>query len=124
MRELLGIAGDYDDRCMQLKERQLALWDVLKNSERPGSLDSAINMDSAQANDFGTFFETHTAIERVVFNGRKAEQMFGRFANSAKMPKPVVQIGAPSTSPAYAAMPYSGKLSAWRHALMPLIEQK
>ncbi len=92
------------------------------SSERPGSLDSDIRMNRSQPNDFGVFFEQHPAIELVAFNGRKAEQMFDRFVNSAITPGTVRQIGLPSTSPAYAAMPFSGKLSAWRRALLPLLE--
>jgi hypoxanthine-DNA glycosylase len=124
MREVFGIEGEYHHRCVQLRARQVALWDVLKSSERPGSLDSDIRMNSAQPNDFGEFFKQHPAIELVAFNGRKAEQMFNRFVDSAITPPTVAQIGLPSTSPAYAAMPFSGKLSAWRTALLPLLEKR
>ena len=100
------------------------MWDVLKSSHRPGSLDSDIRISSAQPNDFDEFFEQHPAIELVAFNGKKAEQMFNRFVDSAITPRKVEQIGLPSTSPAYAAMPFSGKLSAWRKALLPVLEKE
>jgi hypoxanthine-DNA glycosylase len=122
MRELFGIEGEYHHRCIQLSERQVALWDVLKCSQRPGSLDSDIRMSSAQPNDFEVFFKHHPAIALVAFNGRKAEQMFGRLVNPAVTPPTIGQIGLPSTSPAYAAMPFSGKLAAWRNAFLPLLE--
>ena len=118
IRELYGIDGHYLERCAQLEQHQLALWDVLRRSVRPGSLDSDICMDSAEANDFMQFFAQHVAIERVVFNGRKAEQMFGRFVDTQALPASVALTGLPSTSPAYAAMPFSGKLSAWKAALL------
>jgi hypoxanthine-DNA glycosylase len=121
MRELFGIEGDYAVRCAQLRDCRIALWDVLQSSERPGSLDSDIRMDSAQPNDFGAFFEQHTAVELVAFNGRKAQQLFGRCVDSAIIPGTVGQQGLPSTSPAYAAMPFSGKLSAWRQVFLPLL---
>lgn len=124
MREVFGITGEYHLRCIQLRERQVALWDVLKSSHRPGSLDSDIRINSAQPNDFDEFFEQHPAIELVAFNGKKAEQMFNRFVDSAITPRKVEQIGLPSTSPAYAAMPFSGKLSAWRKALLPVLEKE
>ena len=108
MREIFGIEGEYHHRCIQLRARQVALWDVLKSSERPGSLDSDIRMNSAQPNDFGVFFE----------------QMFDRFVDSVITPRTVGQIGLPSTSPAYAAMSFSGKLSAWRNAFLPLLEKE
>jgi G:T/U-mismatch repair DNA glycosylase len=48
--------------------------------------------------------------------------MFDRLVDTAITPGTVRQIALPSTSPAYAAMPFSGKLSAWRRALLPLLE--
>jgi len=81
-------------------------------------------MHSAQPNNFDEFFKQHPAIELVAFNGRKAEQMFNRFVDSAMTPRTLEKIGLPSTSPAYAAMPFSGKLSAWRTALLPILEQE
>jgi hypoxanthine-DNA glycosylase len=118
MQDLFDLDGDYDSRCRQLLDRQVALWDVLGRSIRPGSMDSDIDMASAQPNDFKAFFRTHTAVEIVAFNGKKAEQMFGRFVAAEVLPVASRCVGLPSTSPAYAAMPFSGKLSAWRKALL------
>lgn len=118
MRALFGIEGDYDTRCTQLLDHQLALWDVLASSVRPGSMDSDIRMDSARHNDFAAFFDTHAKIEVVAFNGKKAEQLFGRFVGTEVVPPTIRCVGLPSTSPAYAAMPFSGKLLAWRKALL------
>ena len=118
MREVFGIEGDYDARCRQLVNQQIALWDVLASSVRPGSMDSDIRMDSARHNDFATFFATHIKIEVVAFNGKKAEQLFRRFVGRDVLPRTSRCIGLPSTSPAYAAMPFSGKLSVWRAALL------
>jgi hypoxanthine-DNA glycosylase len=123
MRAIHGIEGNYEDRCAQLTERGIALWDVLKSSVRPGSLDADIRIDSAQPNDFGTFLEDHSAITLVAFNGRKAEQLFSRFVDARQIPGVVTLVSLPSTSPAYAAMPFSGKLSAWRNGLLPQREQ-
>ena len=118
MRELFGIEGGYDTRCRQLLEQQVALWDVLASSVRPGSMDSDIQMDNARPNDFAAFFAAHSEIEVLAFNGKKAEQLFGRFVKAGEVPSTIRRIGLPSTSPAYAAMPFSGKLSAWRGALL------
>ena len=118
MRELFGVAGDYSSRCQQLMDHRVALWDVLKSSVRPGSLDSDIRLDSAQANDFAAFFGQHEMIKTVAFNGKKAEQLFARCVSAGAITGSVGRVGLPSTSPAYAAMPFSGKLSAWRRALL------
>jgi TDG/mug DNA glycosylase family protein len=116
MQELYGIAGDYDERCAGLIDCQLALWDVLRESVRPGSLDADIRQDSALANDFGLFLRAHESIQVVGLNGKKAEQLF-----RAMIPKEHYQhvrlVGLPSTSPAYAAMPFADKLSLWAAGL-------
>jgi TDG/mug DNA glycosylase family protein len=116
MQELFGIAGDYNERCTCLSDCKLALWDVLRESVRRGSLDADIQQDSASANDFGAFLRVHENIELIGFNGKKAEQLF-----RAMVPKEHYQrirlVGLPSTSPAYAAMPYAGKLSVWAAGL-------
>lgn len=117
MRALFRIEGDYQERCQQLQQQRLAVWDVLHSSVRPGSLDAAIRLDSAQVNDFAGFFRRHTSVELIAFNGRKAEQLFRRFVDAGTLPPGVGLAGLPSSSPAYAAMPFSGKLSAWRDAL-------
>jgi hypoxanthine-DNA glycosylase len=117
MRELFGIDGEYAARCEQLRRQGIALWDVLHSSVRPGSMDASIRLDSAVTNDFKTFFVGHPDIELIAFNGRKAEQLFLRNVSDEIIGRWIVRVGLPSTSPAYAAMPFSGKLAAWRAAL-------
>ncbi len=116
MRALFGIDGDYATRCGQLCEHGIALWDVLHSSVRPGSMDADIQLASAKVNDFARFFDEHPGIEVVAFNGRKAEQMFARMVGHAPAGARLELL--PSTSPAYASMPFSAKLSAWREALL------
>lgn len=122
MRELFGIEGSYVDRCEQLIKNRVALWDVLQSSVRPGSLDANIELDSARVNDFKGFLVAHSAIQLVAFNGRKAEQLFAKFVDSEALDRSIRRVGLPSTSPAYAAMPFSGKLALWREAISPAKE--
>ncbi len=115
MEVLYGIRGSYEERCDGLEAHRIALWDVLRSSVRPGSLDARIDLDTARANDFVAFLAAHRQLGRIVFNGRKAEQLFHRFV---ELPGSSIDlVGLPSTSPAYAAMPFSGKLEKWREAL-------
>ena len=114
MAELFSVTGSYDERCEQLRQNRVAVWDVLGSSVRPGSMDTDIKMDSARPNDFAAFFANHPEIRLVGFNGKKAEQLFHRFV---ELPDGVGCIGLPSTSPAYASLGFSGKLEAWRKAL-------
>ena len=117
MRELFGVAGEYDERCARLVENGIAVWDVLHSSVRPGSMDADIRLDSASANDFGGFFANHGRINLIAFNGKKAEQLFATIVDAEAVPIGISRVGLPSTSPAYASMPFSGKLAAWRKAL-------
>ena len=117
MREVFAIDGDYEARCRMLMQNRIALWDVLQSSVRPGSMDADIKLDSARANDFAAFFRSHSGIRQVCFNGRKAEQMFTKFVSD--VPQGVQLVSLPSTSPAYASLPFSAKLELWRTALLP-----
>lgn len=119
MKELYGIQGNYQDRIRQLVGNRIALWDVLQSSIRPGSLDASIALDSARVNDFNTFFREHVDVHVIAFNGKKAEQMFRKFVDPGSTDSGIRQFGLPSTSPAYAAMPFSGKLAQWRQAIGP-----
>ena len=114
----------YRARVDALHANGIAVWDVLarctRESEsasgtRESSLDSDIDDSSIVPNDFADFFRTHTRIERVFFNGAKAEQSYRRF-----VAPPLETDGRreyqrlPSTSPAHAAMSFERKLAAWR----------
>jgi hypoxanthine-DNA glycosylase len=116
MGELAGASVDlvYGDRVSRLKEKGIALWDVLASGYRSGSRDTAIQMSTAKPNDFGTFLSTHKDIRLICFNGRTAERFYDR-----KVPRSVPAIRRevlPSTSSAY-PMKFDQKLSRWRNAL-------
>ena len=121
MGELLGFdyTIDYDLRTSQLIKHKIAVWDVLQQCEREGSLDSAIVAKTVSVNDFNTFFTEHPSIKKVLFNGTKAESEFkkrvipnlnAKFAN-------ISYIRLPSTSPAMAALSKSEKLAEWASQL-------
>lgn len=116
MKEIFGVFGDYDERCVSLTKNRVALWDVLQASVRPGSLDADIRLETAKANNFACFLHEHSRIERIAFNGRKAEQLFHRMVPTEHYQN-LHLTGLPSTSPAYAAMPFAGKLEAWKEGL-------
>ena len=106
-------ASDYEDRSAALRGRGVAVWDVLRQCRRQGSLDSAIEPDSMVANDFEAFFDAHPAIDRVFFNGAAAEKNFVRLSG---IDRPLRYCRLPSTSPAQ-TMRYADKLAIWREAL-------
>ncbi len=100
---------DYSERVNILKKTGIALWDVLEFCERPGSLDSAIRKDTARANNFERFFQSHREIHTVFFNGKTASTLYRRHVTDPT--RNLVDL--PSTSPAHASMNLSEKLEQW-----------
>lgn len=115
------VSAPYARRVKILTAHGIALWDVLAAAERPGSLDSAIVHDSAQTNDFRSFFRSHPRIRRVFFNGRKAEELFTRRVLPELGPDfaGISYVCLPSTSPAHAGMTFAKKLDKWRALQQP-----
>jgi hypoxanthine-DNA glycosylase len=121
--EIYGASSSlpYMQRVEVLTTNRVALWDVLAAAERPGSLDSSIVHASARANDFAAFYRAHPLIRRVYFNGRKAEELYGRFVlPGLSAPDLSADFAAlryvsmPSTSPAHAGMTFAKKLARWK----------
>lgn len=99
----------YADRLAALSARHVGLWDVVAEARRAGSLDSAIR--DAAANDLAALVETLPALAAIGFNGRTAAAT-GR-ARLAARARPLRLIDLPSSSPAYAAMPFADKQARW-----------
>jgi len=117
--EIHGTARDapYADRLRMLKANGIALWDVLASCVREGSLDSDIVAGSLHANDFAAFFAAHRKIERVLFNGTKAEACFLKHVAPSMAERKIRYLRLPSTSPANASIAYARKIADWRDAL-------
>jgi len=109
---------NYDERVVQLKCNGVAVWDVLHDCERRGSLDSNIVVRSEVVNDFSAFFKQHTGITKVLFNGGAAEAIFKRHWRALMGEDSALEWRRmPSTSPAHASMARERKLSIWRSEL-------
>src|SRR5678816_720968 len=111
----LDATAPYEMRVEALRERGIALWDVMKSCTRESSLDSDVVEASIVANAFPSFLRAHPRIATVCFNGAKAEQSFQRYV----LPKlaghsDLAYYRLPSTSPAHASLPFEKKLAAWR----------
>ena len=120
---LLGVAPTdaYEARVAALQTAHIALWDVLQSCARQGSLDTDIERDSEVANDFPGFLNAHPSIERIGFNGAKAEASFRRLVLPKLTKNRPALFRLPSTSPAHAAMSFDDKLTAWRAILLPAV---
>ena len=115
MAELLGfnVELDYESKLRALTDGKLALWDVMQQCQRPGSLDSAIVEASIEPNDFNALLVAYPSIEAIFFNGAKAEQSFRRYVLPTLEADLKLQR-LPSTSPAHASLRFEQKLQQWR----------
>lgn len=110
--------ADYTKRVSNLQDAGYALWDVLLDCQRPGSLDSDIRRDSEKANDMVALIDDHPGIKLIAFNGAAAKQIFMRHCKHVLQQFPHLEwVQLPSTSPAHAAMTRAEKLAHWRTAL-------
>ena len=109
IEQILGVPADlpYADRILRLTQNNVALWDVVASCERPGSADSRIR--KPVPNDIAGFVQKHPSIRMVALNGSTAGRLYQRLCNVPDLPFVVL----PSTSPAYAAMPFIEKVKAW-----------
>lgn len=117
MASLLGFdtALSYEQKTLALRRARIGLWDVLKSSRRPGSLDVNIDVASARPNDFQAFADAHPRLRRICFNGAKALQLFDRFdcLPGSGAFADIERLKLPSTSPAHAAMSFTEKRHHW-----------
>lgn len=124
MGRLFGAGPDvpYDERKRILTARGVAVWDVLRQCYREGSLDADIRVESESPNDFVSFLTRHRRIHTIFFNGRRSEVMFGRHVRPTLVEtnRPFRYILLPSTSPAHAARGFDEKLAAWQAVVREL----
>lgn len=116
MGDLLGAGPSlpYADRLGRLSAAGIALWDVIADCQRSGSLDADIVAASVRANDFAGFLAAHPGIGAIYFNGAAAENNFRRLVLPGLPGQDALRlIRLPSTSPAHAALSYADKLAKW-----------
>ena len=115
MGELYDFPVDtpYPERLAILRRHHIALWDVLAECERPGSLDSSIR--APRPNDIPRLVGKLPHLEKILCNGGAARNYLRRFFPELAAER------LPSTSPAAARLTYAQKLAAWKAALAPEI---
>ena len=101
-----------EEKKTLLIRHRIALWDVAQSCVRPGSLDSDIR--EVVPNDFGMLFMHCPKIEKILFNGATAQQLFEKKVGA--VPEGCVRQRMPSTSPAY-TLSFERKLAAWRDGM-------
>lgn len=117
MGDLFGAGRElpYARRCARLMEAGIAVWDVVREADRPGSLDSAIDRHSVSPNDFAPLFAAQPQLRTVAFNGQKAASLFRQRVLPALAVGTALRLHTlPSTSPAHAGRTRAQKLASWR----------
>ena len=107
----LPVPDDFEAKKKLLGQNNIALWDVLKNCEREGSLDT--NIKNHTENDIEGLLAQYPNIRKILFNGKESYKYFQRKFGTIEN---VGIIVLPSTSPAN-TIKFEKKLEAWREAL-------
>jgi hypoxanthine-DNA glycosylase len=104
--------SDYTAKIALVKRHHIALWDVIGDCVRKGSLDS--NIKNAQPNDFEALYNRYPNIKYIYFNGNKAYDIYMRKVGLSKFKQ---YSKLPSTSPAH-AIKYEKKLAQWQQIIL------
>lgn len=101
------LALDYDARLAALLAGGIGLWDTVASAMRRGSLDAAIR--EAEHAPLAELVAALPALRAVAFNGGASARIGRRLLAGA----PLRLVDLPSSSPAYAAMPFDRKQGRW-----------
>lgn len=97
-----------------LHKHHIALWDMYKYSEIPGSVDKGLG----EFNELEVFLQKYPTIAKVLLNGKKTTRAFQKYLKSvAVMPDSIRVYSLPSTSGANTRITREAALSAWKEAL-------
>ena len=120
MAQLLGFDHNlpYAERVTNVTARGFAVWDVLLDCQREGSLDSNIQRETEESNDFSTFLLRTPTIKLIAFNGTASQKIFMRHCTSVLEQHPNIMIVLlPSSSAAHASVSKHEKLRLWSQQL-------
>lgn len=101
----------YSDKKSLLKRMNVALWDVLKEAERKGSLDS--NIHNSIANDIIGLLKGYPKIRVIGLNGNTATELFNKHVNQQDIPICVQVVSLRSTSQANRRFSLEYMLNDW-----------
>lgn len=92
-----------------LTQHHIGVYDVIAQCEIIGSSDASIR--NIVPSDIARIVQRYP-IEKILLNGRKAEQIFTKYHPGLS------GVYIPSSSPANASMSYAEKLAAWSAAIL------
>jgi len=100
---------DYEEKVSFIKSKNIALWDVIENCYREGSLDS--NIRAEKVNDFPGLYAAYPNLKTVLFNGGKAYETYKKSIGFG-LPSESTFHKLTSSSPANTKR-YEEKLKEW-----------
>jgi hypoxanthine-DNA glycosylase len=103
------VALPYEARLEALLDAGIGLWDTVAAATREGSLDADIRLH--RASDLAGLAATLPHLRAVGFNGA-ASARIGR--GQLEGVSELALVDLPSSSPAYASLPFERKLDRWR----------
>ena len=108
----------YEARINALNIAGVALWDVVHQCVRPGSLDSDIQKESVVPNAIPELLAKHDSIKTIGFNGQTSEKLFKRHFPELLSNASWTFVTLPSTSPAHASLSFEDKRAQWQAGLL------
>ena len=106
------IPTGYDEKIQFLKDKGIALWDVLHKAKREGSLDS--NIQDEVPNDLMSFLKNHPTIKLVAFNGKPPRKEFDKYFSGIVTEANFKLVTLPSTSGSNCQCSISELLANWQ----------
>jgi len=109
-----------EDNRSFITRQGIAMWDVIHSAERKGSMDADIKNE--HFNDIPSFIAAHPTLRCIAINGKKALATFQKVCAGTAIPCQILTM--PSTSNAFASMPFEKKREEWKRILEFLDERK
>ncbi len=104
----------YQDKLKFLKKHKIALWDVIKNADRDGSLD--VNIRNEEYNDLYEKIKKYN-IRKVYVNGKKAEKSVVRYLRDNKIDNIFYEV-LTSSSSANTRYTLDNKILFWKRIIL------
>lgn len=115
------LPDDFTARYHLAKNAGIAIWDVLSDCERQGSLDSAIVRHSPRPNALEALIAQLPQLAAIALNGKTAARYYRQYFGDAPCFQRIPSLILPSTSPAHAALSFDDKLTQWQQLRSYLI---
>lgn len=103
------IPANYEDKKKLLLENKIAVWDVVREAKRQGSLDT--NIVGEIPNDLDSFIENHKNLRIIAFNGSKSQKLYDKYFQRNLN---LTYLQLPSTSPANANYNFGRLINSWK----------